>query len=138
GTEARPYVPDGSGMHLLGRAVGLRVLPPRKAAAVRRHLDHKGPYLPVIYEACGPQEYAYEYQHGVISQGAFSYALATILRRHAANRQVPTFTRLLKETSRTLEKVLHYDQHPVLVGHKAWLNQPIPWREAKPGRGKKR
>jgi hypothetical protein len=136
-TEARPYVPEGTGMHLLGRAVSLRVLTPERADKVRKELKHKGPYLPVVYEACGPQEYSYEYQHGVISQGAFTYALATILRRHTAREQIPTFTRLLNETSQTLQEVLHYDQHPVLIGQQALLNRPIPWRVSKPRKGKK-
>ena len=62
---------------LLGQAVSLRTLSTPKSEKVRQ-LGHQGPYLPVVYEACREQELAYEYRHGVISHGAFTYALAAI------------------------------------------------------------
>ena len=36
-----------------------------------------GPYLPLIIEACGEDEFSYEYRHGATSHGAFTFSLAT-------------------------------------------------------------
>jgi hypothetical protein len=112
----------------LGRADALRVLPRKQYEAVREDLHHRGPYQPVVFEACGPTELASEYQHGVASYGAFTFALATILRRHRSARQSVSFAKLLEETARTLADVLHYDQHPTLGGPKAILKESVPWQ----------
>jgi hypothetical protein len=98
-----------------------------RCRAVNKGLKHEGPYLPVVFEACGEKEYASEYEHGVISYGAFTYSLANNLRRHRTAAKAPTFSQLLKETAQTLSD-LHYDQHPVLVGPDQVVKNPIPWQ----------
>jgi hypothetical protein len=125
--------PDRAGAsratRLLGRAAGLRVLPAPKAQDLERQLGHQGPYLPVVYEACGEREFAYEYRHGVISYGTFTYALAATLRREGRGGHVPSYSRLLDETAGVLNS-LGYDQHPVAVGPQARLDKPPPWGRA--------
>ncbi len=75
----------------LGRAVGLRTLPDQEYNRVRRRLDHHGPYLPMIYEACQANQFSYEYQHGVTSYGAFTYTLWRILHQHRTRGEAITF-----------------------------------------------
>src|SRR5262249_1031512 len=50
----------------LGRAVSLRTLANKDFDKVTRDKNHKGPYFPIVLEACGVDELSYEYQHGVI------------------------------------------------------------------------
>src|SRR5260370_21050358 len=52
----------------LGRAVSLRQLSKTKYNRVRQKQGHEGPYLPMIYEACGEQEQASEYRHGLTQE----------------------------------------------------------------------
>ena len=73
----------------------------------------------------------------MISYGAFTYSLASNLRRHQSGDRVPTFAQLLAETAQTLKK-LHYDQHPVLVGPDEIVKKPIPWRGLEKGERKKK
>jgi hypothetical protein len=124
---AKPDRAGASGApRLLGRAMALRILPAPKAHDLERELRHQGPYLPVVYEACGEREFAYEYRHGVISYGAFTYALAATLRREGQAGHVPSYARLLDETAGVLTS-LGYDQHPAAVGPQARLDKPPPW-----------
>lgn len=50
--------------------------------------DARGPHLPVIIEACGEGEKSYEYRHGAVSHGAFTYSLGSglIARRARSPR----------------------------------------------------
>lgn len=81
-----------------------------------------GPYLPVIIEACAEQEYSYEYRHGATSYGAFTYSLASILRRE----KTITFENLVKQTGERLAE-LRYDQRPQILGPTAVLQYKVPW-----------
>jgi hypothetical protein len=110
----------------LGRAIGLRSLPSREYDKVRQELGHKGPYLPIIFEACQEDQLASEYRHGVTSYGAFTYSLAQELRQRRAAGKNPTFNDLAKAVGKRLT-ALHYDQVPCLVGPKAVLNHQVPW-----------
>jgi hypothetical protein len=108
----------------LGRAVDLRAMPRKEYVKERRKLGHNGPFMPVVYEACGERELSTEYQHGAISYGAFTYSLAAVLRRGKPGEA--TFTSLLRDTARQL-KDLGYDQHPEVSGPKEVLKQLVPW-----------
>jgi hypothetical protein len=125
--RAEQYAGPSGATLRLGRAMSLRGLPDKEYDKRRKQLGHKGPYLPVVYEACGEAELSYEYQHGVIGHGAFTYALVAALRRLGSAGEAVTFADLLKETGRVL-KELGYDQHPEVVGPKAVLKAPVPWK----------
>ncbi len=124
--KERAFVRSSVKMHSLGRAASLRTQPQGRYEATRDALNHKGPYQPMVYESCGEKEYATEYQHGVTSYGAFTYAMAAILRRHKVKGERITFSQLVKETGDVLTE-LHYQQHPVLAGPRDLLNEAIPW-----------
>jgi hypothetical protein len=66
-----------------------------------------GPYMPVILEACVEGSFAYEYHHGAVSYGVFTFALAKEFRK--AKREGITFN-ALRERVNTTMKNLHYDQ----------------------------
>lgn len=85
-----------------------------------------GPYMPVILEACGEGESAYEYRHGVTSYGAFTYSLSTILRQQLAKGKKVSFNELVSLTAQQL-KELEYNQNPVLVGPKVRTEGKLPF-----------
>ncbi len=112
--------------HRFGRGATLRGLPNRQYDRERTALGHKGPYLPVLFEACQEQELSYEYRHGATSYGAFTYSLAKVLRdARKAGRNV-NFNTLSQLTTDRLQ-ALKYEQTPCLVGPPRVLSQPLPW-----------
>jgi hypothetical protein len=123
GTE---YVGKGGATYRIGRAVALRGLPNRAYDRECKALGHKGPYLPIIIEACQEQELSYEYRDGATSYGAFTYSLAKELRRFRQAGRSPSFRTLVRLTTDRLH-ALNYEQTPALVGPGALLGQPIPW-----------
>ena len=83
-----------------------------------------GPYLPVIIEACAEEELSYEYRHGAVSYGAFTYSLANILRRRAG--KPISFKKLVEETRDQLAD-LKYNQVPQILGPTKVLQARVPW-----------
>jgi hypothetical protein len=63
------------------RGVPLRALARDKKTADIRETEHghKGPYLPLIFKACGEDKDGYEYRDGVTSYGAFTYFVTKTL-----------------------------------------------------------
>lgn len=112
--------------HRLGQAMDLRPLPPaeaKKAAAAR---GHKGPFLPVLVYASREDEFSFEYRHGPVAYGAFTYSLVKTLRRdrHLKKPQL-TFESLVNEVRKELAE-LGYEQQPSLVAPTAISKQKIP------------
>jgi len=109
----------------LGRAIPLWT-DVKDFEKAKKEYGATGPFMPVILEACGESESAYEYRHGVASFGAFTYSLTTILREKRGNKKPITFENLMKETSKRLVE-LEYDQKPVLVGPKVRTGAVVPF-----------
>ena len=84
--------------------------------------DRPGPYMPVILEACDEGSYAYEYHHGAISYGVFTYALAKEFRK--ATKAGITFNALRDRVNATM-KALHYDQVCAVEGPRSVCARPI-------------
>ncbi|MEO8165185.1 MAG: caspase family protein, partial [Betaproteobacteria bacterium] len=120
------FLGSGGATHRLGRAAELRTLPDAKYDATRKALDHKGPYLPVLLEACQEQQLSFEYRHGAASYGAYTFCLALALRTSRANGTNPTFAGLNAQVTAKLRR-LKFDQTPVIVGAKQQLTRQIPW-----------
>jgi hypothetical protein len=110
------------------RGVPLRTLSHSKETRDLREKEHghEGPYLPLIFEACGEGEYAYEYRDGVTSYGAFTYFLTKRLFDAGHERKRFTFSSLVKKVSEDLKA--YYEQTPQLVGPKKWCGTTVPWR----------
>jgi len=84
-----------------------------------------GPYLPLILQACGEEQLSYEYRHGATSHGAFTFSLASILRREKAARRSITFEQLIARIREQLAD-LQYDQTPQIVGPTAIKRHKVP------------
>jgi hypothetical protein len=85
--------------------------------------DERGPYLPIIIEACQEDKLSYEYRHGAISYGAFTFSFVKDLRA----RRRSTFVEAVNRAAATL-KDMEFDQVPQILGPKAMVNKPIPGR----------
>jgi hypothetical protein len=72
--------------------------------------------------AAGQSELAAEYEHGAISYGAFSFALAKQLR---AQKTAPSFTRLVAGVRKELSD-LGYQQTPTLIGPRIKTQSKVP------------
>ncbi len=108
----------------LGRATSLWT-EQRQFNKATKDLDHHGPYMPVIIQACQEDEFAYEYRHGVTSFGAFTYCFTQMLRDSRVARRKPTFADLIRDVSKRLGD-LGYDQTPALAGPKIKTNGGVP------------
>jgi hypothetical protein len=121
------YLGHTRATYRLGRSVDLRTLNTKEYDRRRNTYGHEGPYLPVIMEACEEGQLSYEYRHGVTSYGAYTYSLATVLRRLRKQEKMnPSFIELNKQVEAQL-KQLKYDQTPCLLGPSATIGQPVPW-----------
>ncbi len=108
----------------LGRAMPLRTMSEKQYEKLdRKKSEPVGPYLPAIIQACQEDQYAYEYRHGVTSYGAFTYSLASLLRK----RKAITFSKLVDEATTALSD-LGYDQAPQILAPEAILKARVPWK----------
>ena len=125
---AQYFGQDGATVRL-GRASMLRGASAAQYERMKRDDDPaaKGAYLPVIIEACGEEELSYEYRHGATSYGAFTYSLASILRRRAG--KPITFDELVTATREQLAD-LKYDQKPRILGPTDIVQGRVPWMGA--------
>jgi hypothetical protein len=132
------YLGDNRATYRFGRSVNLRSLAAKEYDRRREAYGHQGPYLPIIMEACQESQLSYEYRHGVTSYGAYTYSLATVLRRlRGKEKKNPTFAELTKLVDAQL-KQLKYEQTPCLLGPSATIAQPIPWSSPDDGKAKLR
>lgn len=135
--KVRGWQPDYVGARGATERIGRSVVRRRVTDADYRRLckatNWRGPYLPMILEACREDETAEEYQHGETPYGAFTYALCHVLRR--AERSL-TFRELVTQTAAKISR-LKYAQRPTIVGPKRLLDESVPWL-AKPKRSKRK
>jgi hypothetical protein len=124
---AADYFGQNGATERIGRASMLRGLSAGQYSRLVRKGDPmaKGPYLPVIIEACDEEELSYEYRHGATSHGAFTFSLASILRRHTDI----TFEGLVDKTRAQLAD-LKYAQVPRILGPNTILKHKVPWAGA--------
>ena len=112
----------------LGRASMLRQLPVTTYNRLKKEKKAKGPigpYLPLIIEACKEEELSYEYRHGATSHGAFTYALANILRRENDAGRAVSFESLIEKVRDMLAE-LKYAQTPQILGPSAIMKAKVP------------
>lgn len=81
----------------------------------------RGPYLPVIIEACQEGSLSYEYRAGATSYGAFTYSFVKDLRANPKS----TFIGAVARAAATLKK-MEYDQVPQILGPKVVVTKQIP------------
>jgi hypothetical protein len=84
-----------------------------------------GPYMPVVLAACQEGSYAYEYHHGAIGYGVFTYALAKEFRKAQQARQADiSFKALCNRVNQTMDH-LKYDQISAVAGPTSVVAGPI-------------
>ncbi len=114
----------------LGRSSLLRVDDKQAYAKARAQKQGPvGPYLPLVIEACGEGQLASEYRHGATSYGAFTFCLASLLRK----QQSISFEDLVTSASAQLAE-LGYDQRPQILGPTVVMSAQVPWKPAAPKR----
>ncbi len=125
--------------HRLGQAMSLRA---HDGAAFKRLAEargHKGPYLPVLMYASREDQFSFEYQHGAVAHGAFTYCLVKTLRNSRRLGTPLSFESLTAQVGRELAE-LGYEQDPTLVApsHVKTMNVPLrtPGPEAVKGRAR--
>ncbi|MBI3509765.1 MAG: caspase family protein [Bacteroidetes bacterium] len=123
-SKADLYTGEDGGTYRFGRAVPLWT-DVKSFEKAKENFGHKGPYTPLILEACQEKEYSYEYKHGVTSYGAFTYSITTILRKLQRQKKKVSYTELVKQTTELLNE-LTYDQHPVVVGPAEKVKSNVP------------
>ena len=121
---ARRYFGRDGATERLGRASMVRGLSSAKYQALKASDPEtaKGPYLPLIIEACGEEQLSFEYRHGAVSHGAFTFSLASILRREKAISFETLITRVREQLAD-----LKYDQTPQILGPTYILQANVPW-----------
>lgn len=94
----------------LGRSLPLRSYKGNKTYdALRKKYDHKGPYTPIILEACEEDSFSYEYQNGTSHYGAFTYHLVQKLRADRKNKKKSTIEQIIQSVNLSMQKK-HYKQ----------------------------
>jgi metacaspase-1 len=101
----------------LGRGVPLWSEHQNYEKAARKY-GHMGLYMPLVIEACNENEFSYEYKHGPISFGAFTWVLSGLIRKHSSKSKRFNFEKIVAEATSEL-KSLHYQQTPQITGPKA-------------------
>jgi metacaspase-1 len=125
-TTTEDYVGQLRITERLGRDVQSHLLPAGEYEALRKETGWRGAYLPMIIEACREDEFAYEYQHGQVSYGAFTFALCHVLRRAGQQGSSLSYQQLVDQTGQKLTR-LGYRQAPGLVGPTKVRDEPIPF-----------
>nr|WP_315183305.1 caspase family protein [uncultured Albidiferax sp.] len=105
------------------RAQGMRGEDPAEFQALRLEFGHQGPYMPILLEACSENQLAYEYQHGSISYGAFTYGLCESLGR-GRGKQL-TFAQVIASAQKRVRPVAKGPQTPQLVCADAHRHRPL-------------
>ncbi|MEP6699190.1 MAG: caspase family protein [Verrucomicrobiota bacterium] len=130
--ETRAYTGENGATNRILRGVPLRTLAHDKDTRDLREREHghQGPYLPLIFEACSENQYAYEYRDGVTAYGAFTYFMTKALFDAGHARKKLTFHELKESVAGVIKN--YYEQTPQLVGPKKWCKAQVPWRVASP------
>lgn len=118
--EKRAYMGDNLATYKLGRAMRLRRMPRKEYQALDK--ECRGPFLPVLLEACAEGQLAYEYRHGVTSYGAFTYSIAHTLRAHPG----VSFRDVVAKANETLQWLGYHDQAAQIIGPGAIINHAVP------------
>jgi hypothetical protein len=119
------YSGTSGATHKLGRALLLRRLDDEEYNKVRDLRGHKGPFLPVVLEACRENQLSYEYTNGSTTNGAFTYALVHEYRSAGRRRAATSFVELTRKISSRIKR-LGYEEEPQLIGPSDVVKGPIP------------
>jgi metacaspase-1 len=123
-TDRKAYSGTNGATYKLGRATALRRLSTEEYASVRQLREHRGPYLPLVIEACREDQLSYEYTGGATTSGPFTYALAREYRMACRRKALPSFVELVRKVTTEI-KNLGFAESPQLIGPDEVINGPI-------------
>ncbi len=118
----------------LGVAAARRPPSPSQFEQATKTYDHLGPFMPILMYAARQDQLAAEYEHGSVSQGAFTFCLVKNLRDKKHRRAPPTFKSVVTDVRLEL-RALGYQQDPEILGPSAKLAEHVPldrWRTERP------
>jgi hypothetical protein len=119
------FTGETGSVYRLGRAIPLRQMTAAEFSRSTKEYGHKGPYLPVLFEACAEAELAEEYLAGSQSYGVFTYAIVKSLRMARAGRESLSFQELFDRAVREVANMGHA-QNPQVAGPTAVLKEEVP------------
>ena len=120
--DLQAYAGSNGATYRLGRAMPLRKLSQQKYDQARKTRGHEGPFMPVLFEACGEEQYAYEYRQGRTSYGAFTYSLVQALREKPES----TFREAIDQANALLREFGFDLQAAQVVGPSGVVDKAIP------------
>jgi hypothetical protein len=123
--DRREFTGASKSVYRLGRAIPLRQMTGAEFDRTTKEFEHRGPYMPVLFEACREAELAEEYQAGSQSYGVFTYALVKSLRLARATASQPSFQEVFQQAVLEVQRLGH-SQQPQVVGPTAVLKLPVP------------
>lgn len=110
------WVGSSGAKRRLGRGSPLWMDDAGQYKRTRTAYGHKGPFTPVVFEACSEDQFAYEYQHGNVSYGAFTYAMCTELAKATyPKRKRLSFRELLANVRDQVPEVATGPQTPQML-----------------------
>lgn len=130
-SDRKAYSGSIGATYKLGRAMPLRRLNNEQYDAARRLRNHRGPYLPLVLEACREDQLSYENTGGATTNGAFTYALVREYRASYRRKTPTTFVELVRKVTADI-KSLGFDESPQLIGPNEVINGPIPRADPEP------
>jgi hypothetical protein len=88
-----------------------------------------GPFMPVIFEACSEDNFAYEYRDGATSYGAFTFLLERTLRADLFGKRELTFDAVEKKVRASLvnlgfDQVCNVEGPAAARGRKIFVSKP--------------
>ena len=126
--DRESWLGESGSVRRMGRGTSLWTPSATQYREAKKANEHLGPYVPVMLEACGENELAYEYRHGVTAFGAFTYSVCSVLHQVAAMEKRPrlNFEQLIARAAERIASVVAEPQNPQLHCADARRREPIP------------
>ncbi|HZJ14966.1 MAG TPA: hypothetical protein VFD27_07950, partial [Chthoniobacteraceae bacterium] len=125
-TAAEKFTGEDGATSRKFRSVNLRQIDGAFYSRQKERFGHKGPYLPMIFEACRESQFAYEYRDGVTSYGAYTYFLTQALFRATDKKERLTFQSLHEKACELVRGYYGDQQTPQIVGPKVLCQLSVP------------
>ena len=127
-SDRKSWLGDNGSVRRMGRGTSLWTPSAAEYRTAKAANDHRGPYVPVMLEACAENELAYEYRHGVTAFGAFTFSVCSVLHQVAAQQKRPrlNFEQLIARAGERIATVVAEPQTPQLHCADARRRETIP------------
>jgi hypothetical protein len=118
GSKYNRFQGNSGNTRKLGLALSLRNKDDKTYQDLCSSSGHRGPYLPIIFEACEEGESAYELSSGNLKQGVFTYYLLQTVKENPSL----SLLKILEKVKASI-KNSGYNQHPQIIypsSQKGW------------------